>query len=172
VQDKENQGFSYEAADASFDLLVRRHVGAFARSSCSTTTASMAWAPRATRKDLVEATVKLSVRGPAAPVRGRGPRPGGCPQPGADRRPAAVISALTVLHLVDYKVRVVNSADGTAAKVRVLIEHEFQGRTLGTVGVSENIIEASWNALVEAIEYALSDREPSGASGLLGRAKG
>ena len=52
--------------------------------------------------------------------------------------------------------RVVDSADGTAAKVRVLIEHQLHGRSIGTVGVSENIIEASWKALVEGLEYALT----------------
>ena len=122
-------------------------------------------------KDLVEATVKLSVKGQLrlCVAEGHGP---------VDALNQALIAALlpsyptlTVLHLVDYKVRVVNSADGTAAKVRVLIEHEYQGRILGTVGVSENIIEASWNALVEAIEFALSDREPSAAAGRLGSAK-
>jgi 2-isopropylmalate synthase len=53
---------------------------------------------------------------------------------------------------VDYKVRVVNSADGTAAKVRVLIEHGYDGMRFATVGVSENVIEASWQALVDAID--------------------
>ena len=62
---------------------------------------------------------------------------------------------LAELHLTDYKVRVVDSKAGTAAQVRVLIEHQFKGRTFGTVGVSENVIEASWDALVEGIECAL-----------------
>jgi 2-isopropylmalate synthase len=168
VQDKENQGFSYEAADASFDLLVRRHVGAFAPAFVLHHYRTHGLGTPGETKDLVEATVKLSVQGELrlCVAEGHGP---------VDALNQALIAALLpsypslkVLHLVDYKVRVVNSADGTAAKVRVLIEHEFQGRTLGTVGVSENIIEASWNALVEAIEYALSDREPSGASGVAG----
>jgi 2-isopropylmalate synthase len=59
------------------------------------------------------------------------------------------------IHLTDYKVRVVNSQAGTAAKVRVFIEFQDDGKTWTTVGVHENIIEASWKALVEAIEYKL-----------------
>ena len=59
------------------------------------------------------------------------------------------------IHLTDYKVRVVNSEAGTAAKVRVFIEFQDKDRTWTTVGVHENIIEASWKALVEAIEYKL-----------------
>ena len=59
------------------------------------------------------------------------------------------------MRLVDYKVRVVNSEAGTAARIRVMIESADKEETWGTVGVSENIIEASWLALVDAIEYKL-----------------
>jgi 2-isopropylmalate synthase len=59
------------------------------------------------------------------------------------------------IKLTDYKVRVVNSQAGTAAKVRVFIEFQDEDKTWTTVGVHENIIEASWKALVEAIEYKL-----------------
>jgi 2-isopropylmalate synthase len=62
---------------------------------------------------------------------------------------------LAEMHLVDYKVRVINSEAGTAAGVRVVIESRDQHDIWGTVGVSENIIEASWIALVDAIEYKL-----------------
>ena len=62
---------------------------------------------------------------------------------------------LTEMHLVDYKVRVVNSEAGTAARIRVVIESKDRNSVWGTVGVSENIIEASWIALVDAIEYKL-----------------
>ena len=57
--------------------------------------------------------------------------------------------------MTDYKVRVVNSEGGTGAKVRVTIEFQDEKKTWTTVGVNENIIEASWKALVEAIEYKL-----------------
>ena len=57
--------------------------------------------------------------------------------------------------LADFKVRVMDAKGGTAAKVRVLIESKDKNRVWGTVGVSENIIEASWEALVDSIEYKL-----------------
>jgi 2-isopropylmalate synthase len=57
--------------------------------------------------------------------------------------------------LIDYKVRVVNSEAGTAARIRVIIESSDHQDVWGTIGVSENIIEASWLALVDAIEYKL-----------------
>jgi 2-isopropylmalate synthase len=62
---------------------------------------------------------------------------------------------LAEMQLVDYKVRVVNAREGTAARVRVVIESRDGGDVWGTVGVSENIIEASWLALVDSIEYKL-----------------
>ena len=60
------------------------------------------------------------------------------------------------MQLVDYKVRVVNSEAGTAARIRVIIESQDGDEVWGTVGVSENIIEASWIALVDALEYKLA----------------
>ncbi|MGD0077879.1 MAG: alpha-isopropylmalate synthase regulatory domain-containing protein, partial [Sedimentisphaerales bacterium] len=59
------------------------------------------------------------------------------------------------MHLIDYKVRVVNAREGTAARVRVVIESRDKTDIWGTVGVSENIIEASWLALVDSVEYKL-----------------
>ena len=66
---------------------------------------------------------------------------------------------LNEMTLVDYKVRVINSTEGTAARVRVVIESRDAEETWSTVGVSENIIEASWLALVDAIEYKLCKDE-------------
>ena len=63
------------------------------------------------------------------------------------------------MRLVDYRVRVVNSEAGTAARIRVVIESADSQQVWGTVGVSENIIEASWMALVDAIEYKLHREE-------------
>ena len=60
------------------------------------------------------------------------------------------------MHLVDYKVRVINARAGTAARVRVVIESQDNDDVWGTVGVSENVIEASWLALADAFEYKLA----------------
>ena len=73
-------------------------------------------------------------------------------------------------HLTDYKVRVVNARAGTAARVRVIIESGDHEGTWGTVGVSENIIEASWEALVDSVEYKLlKDTEKNDANKPSGR---
>jgi len=63
--------------------------------------------------------------------------------------------SLKDMKLVDYKVRVINPRSGTAAKVRVIIESQDKENIWNTVGVSENVIEASWYALVDSIEYKL-----------------
>ena len=66
---------------------------------------------------------------------------------------------------MDYKVRVINSAEGTAARVRVVIESRDEGDIWSTVGVSENIIEASWLALVDSVEFKLFKDEGGIGSG-------
>ena len=77
---------------------------------------------------------------------------------------------LNDLHLVDYKVRVINSEAATAAKVRVLIQSEDRDEDWGTVGVDENIIEASWIALLDSFEYKLwKDEKKSPSSAGKGR---
>jgi 2-isopropylmalate synthase len=63
---------------------------------------------------------------------------------------------LKEMYLLDYKVRVVNSEAGTAARIRVNIESTDQQHAWGTIGVSENLIEASWLALTDAFEYKLA----------------
>ncbi len=67
--------------------------------------------------------------------------------------------AIRDMQLVDYRVRVVNSREATAARVRVVIESRDSNRHWGTIGVSENIIDASWLALVDSIEYKLLSKE-------------
>jgi 2-isopropylmalate synthase len=159
VQNRENAGYSYEAADGSFDLLVRRHVGAWRPAFDLLYYRVHGIGTAGDAADVIEATVKLRVKGEErlCAAEGNGP---------VDALSHALMSALTpafpvlsALKLIDYKVRVVDSGDGTAAKVRVLIEHRNEQQRFGTVGVSENIIEASWIALVEAIDYVVLTAE-------------
>ena len=64
-----------------------------------------------------------------------------------------------LMHLVDFKVRVMDGRDGTSAKVRVLIESRDQDKIWSTIGVSEDIIEASWQALADSVQYKLTNDE-------------
>ena len=109
----------------------------------------------------VEATVKVTVNGVTRLCAAEGDGPVDALSHALREALLPHFPQLVDLHLTDYKVRVVDSADGTAAKVRVLIEHQLYGQPIGTVGVSENIIEASWKALVEGLEYALAQAPQS-----------
>ena len=156
----ESEGYQFEAAEASFDLLIRRTLGGkWYRKLWDLDHYRCVIFKRAAEAGPVdtEAIVKLSVnRKPAHTVAaGHGP---------VDSLHAALCAALRphypcvdALHLVDYKVRVVNTAAETAAKVRVMIDWSDATGTayFGSVGVSENIIDASWLALVDAVEYKI-----------------
>ena len=163
VQDMENEGYSFEAAEASFDLLVRRHVGAYRPAFEQQYYRVHGIGTAGPVTDLVEATVKVAVGGATQLCVAEGHGPIDALSHALRDALATAYPALEDLQLVDYKVRVVNSADGTAAKVRVLIESRHHHRRFGTIGVSENIIEASWKALVEAVEYTLLSAEDQSA---------
>ncbi len=176
VQELEHQGYSFEAADGSFDLLVRRHlgrlqpafdlkyyrvhgIGTAARSrSVSAGAPSASAGPPSWRSgdDAVEATVKLDVGGHTRLCAAEGNGPVDALSHALRQALEGAFPVLARMTLTDYKVRVVNSADGTGARVRVLIEHEIERRRFNTIGVHANIIEASWQALVDAIDYAVA----------------
>ena len=150
----ENQGYQFEAAEASFDLLVKRCAGTF-KHHFDRLKYHVEVASDQHGEMVTEATVKVDVGGSIRHEVGEGDGP-------VNALDAALRKALTdrypqlqEMHLVDYKVRVVNSEAGTAARIRVVIESADGKHVWGTVGVSENIIEASWIALVDAIEYKL-----------------
>jgi 2-isopropylmalate synthase len=152
IQDREAQGYSYEAADASFDLLVRRQLGEWKPAFALHYYRVHGIGTEGSAASFVEATVKLSVDGGVRLCVAEGNGPVDALSHALDLALAPAFPELSRLQLVDYKVRVVNSVDGTGAKVRVLIEHRFDEVRYATVGVSENIIEASWQALVDAID--------------------
>jgi len=161
LQEHENAGYSYEAADGSFDLLVRRHVGSWKPAFELDYYRVHGIGTASNDDDLVEATVKLRARGVPRLCAAEGNGPVDALSHALRAALADAFPELAALHLVDYKVRVVNSADGTSARVRVLIEHTFDGQRFGTLGVHANVIEASWRALVEAVEYVVNLREDS-----------
>lgn len=154
---RENMGYSYEAAETSFELVVRRVVGTLPVPFQLIHYRIHGLGTPDDNAALVEATVKVRIGDDTRLTVSEGHGPVDALSQALRLALEPFFPHITQLGLIDYKVRVVNSSDGTAAKVRVLIEHRWQGRTLGTVGVNENIIEASWEALIEAVEYALAD---------------
>ena len=154
VQELENEGYQFEAADGSFDLLVKKLMGTY-RPFFELVKYRIAVEKRATGEIVTEATVKLRVGDKTEHVVGEGDGPVNALDGALRKSLEHFYPCIGDVHLIDYKVRVVNAKAGTAARVRVIIESMDKNSIWGTVGVSENIIEASWQALVDSVEYKL-----------------
>jgi 2-isopropylmalate synthase len=154
VQDLEHAGYEFEAAEASFDILVKRLIGQY-----------QPWFERLHYRvniehdretaPITEATVKLRVGSSVEHTVSEGDGPVNALDGALRKALLPHYPNLQYMSLVDYKVRVVNARAGTAARVRVVIESQDARDVWGTVGVSENIIEASWIALCDSFEYKL-----------------
>ncbi len=154
LQAKELAGYKFEGADASFELFMKKHLKKY--SPFFTLEGFRVHTEKKAEGDAcAEATVHIIVKGDrqfsAADSIG--------PVEALDKALRNALTkfypALKNMHLTDYKVRVLDTKDATAARVRVLIESQDEHDTWSTVGVHENIIEASWEALVDSIEYKL-----------------
>ena len=154
LQLKEQAGYQYEAADASFELFMQRHLKKY-KPFFILEGFKVSTEKRFDGKLFAEASVRLKVNGEEkfSGAQGDGP---------VDALDHALRGALNKfyptlkdMHLTDYKVRVLNTKDATAAKVRVLIESQDAKDAWTTIGVDENIIQASWEALTDSIEYKL-----------------
>ncbi len=154
VQELENEGYQFDAAEASFDLLIQKVAGtyqpAFERLHYRVSVVTDEGGDPST-----EATIKLRVRGQMRHVVAKGDGPVNALDTALRSALSAAYPSLADMHLVDYKVRVINSSKGTAARVRVVIGSADEDDVWSTVGVSENLIEASWLALVDSVEYKL-----------------
>ncbi|MBN1973230.1 MAG: citramalate synthase [Sedimentisphaerales bacterium] len=154
VQELENQGYQFESADGSFDLLVKKIIGSY-RPSFDLIKYNVTVEKPASGHIFTEATIKLKVGDKIEHVVGEGDGPVNALDAALRKALGNFYPGLKDVHLIDYKVRVVNAKAGTAAKVRVIIESRDKNSIWGTVGVSENIIDASWQALVDSVEYKL-----------------
>ena len=154
VVDLENQGYQFEAAEASFDLLVKRSVGTF-KPHFERISYHVNVETDRSGQVTTEATVKLWVGGGIRHEVAEGDGPVNALDAALRKALQSTFPTLDTMRLVDYKVRVINSEAATAAAVRVIIETEDDQGVWGSVGVSENVIEASWMALVDSIEYKL-----------------
>jgi 2-isopropylmalate synthase len=150
----EAEGYQFEAAEATFDLLVRKVAGTF-RPHFERVKYHVGTAIEGEGLPVTEATIKVRFDGRERHEVAEGDGPVNALDAALRKALHGSFPSLRDMRLIDYKVRVVNSEAGTAARIRVFIESSDQHDTWGTVGVSENVIEASWLALVDAIEYKL-----------------
>jgi len=163
VVSMEHAGYQFEAAEASFDLLIKKSTGQF-RPHFERINYHVNIETDAQGRSVTEATVKIRVGDQMRHEVAEGDGPVNALDAAIRKALNGVYPTLAKMRLVDYKVRVINSEAGTAAGVRVVIESADETDSWGTVGVSENIIEASWLALVDSYEYKLCKDEEQQAS--------
>ncbi len=166
IKELENQGFQFEGAEASVELLIRRTQPDYEppfelldfhvlirnhpdRAGWDVTGSNMA----------AEATVKVRVGDQVMHTAADGNGPVNALDAAVRKALLPIYPELAGVHLTDYKVRILDGETGTAAQTRVLIDSSNSHRSWSTVGSSTNIIEASWQALVDSLEYAMLDRD-------------
>ena len=158
LKEREHRGYHYEAADASFELLLRKESGRY-EPLFRLESFRVLVEKREDGKVITEATIKVWVDGERYLRTAEGNGPVNALDEalrGAiiDRHPH-----LADIELTNYKVRILDEHHGTGAVTRVLLDSSDGEREWGSIGVSENIIEASWEALVDSLEYAFQPRE-------------
>ncbi|MEB3100229.1 citramalate synthase [Ferviditalea candida] len=160
IKDLEHQGYQFEGADASLELLLRQASGQLEEAF---TLESFKLLVEKSRDQSVvsEAIIRLNVQGENVYAAAEGNGPVNALDNALRKALVQYYPDIEKMHLSDYKVRVLDDKDATAAKVRVLIESSDSENTWSTVGVSPNVIEASWQALIDSIRYALHGKTKS-----------
>ncbi|MCM3747152.1 citramalate synthase [Paenibacillus pasadenensis] len=164
IKDLEHQGYQFEAADASLELLLRDAFGGL--EEVFAVESFKILLEKTSHGMVTEAIVKLRVGSETVYTAAEGNGPVNALDNALRKALLPFYPRINDIHLADYKVRVLDEKDATAAKVRVLIESSDFSSSWNTVGVSGNVIEASWEALLDSIRYALlgMDRMESGGS--------
>ena len=154
VKELEQRGYTFDAADASFELLLRREL-----EEASDYAEVESWRimidARGGDDALSESTVKALAGGRRIVATGEGNGPVNALDQGLRQALTVVYPEVERIELIDYKVRILDAEHGTDATTRVLIEHSDDHTSWTTVGVAPNIVEASWEALLDGITYGL-----------------
>ncbi|MCX7816819.1 MAG: citramalate synthase [Syntrophales bacterium] len=158
IKKLEDEGFSFDAADGSLSLLVKKLAGQF-REPFTLERFSVISSKTANHPSHAQAVIKISVGDEEELTAAEGNGPINALDNALRKALLKFYPRLKEMHLTDFKVRIVEGSEGTAAKVQVSIESQDGEETWSTIGVSENIIEASWFALVDSIHYKLEKDE-------------
>ena len=154
IKHLEHEGFTFEAAEASVELMLHR-----LRTNYVQPFELVDYFVIAERRKnsglLSEATVKVKVNGEVKFVAAEGNGPVNALSTALRSALSGIYPVLKTVRLIDYKVRILDSGNGTSAQIRVLITFQGGGHVWTTVGASTNIIDASWRALSDSLEYAL-----------------
>ncbi len=155
IKDLEYRGYSFEAADASLEIMLRKEMGTY-EPFFALESFRCLMEKREDGQVTTEATIKVHVGDERFIATAEGNGPVNALDGALRLAIGRFYPHLSEIELTDFKVRVLDEKKGTAAVTRVLIESADGEKSWGTVGVSENIIEASWEALVDSIEYGLA----------------
>jgi len=154
LKELEHQGYQFEGAEGSFELMILKAMQTY-QPLFKLEGFRLIVEKRAGGQLYSEATIKVQVADRQVHTAAEGNGPVNALDNALRKALEEVYPALKKIKLMDFKVRVLDGADGTSSQVRVLIESRDDRKAWGTVGVSPNIIEASWQALVDSIEYGL-----------------
>ncbi|MFC1816679.1 citramalate synthase [Thermodesulfobacteriota bacterium] len=152
----EQEGYQFDVADGSFKILVEKFTQQF-KPLFELESFRVTVEKDKDHPCSAHATVKISVEGKQEITAAEGKGPVSALDNALRKALDSFFPQLDAMHLVDFKVRVIDGRDGTAAKVRVMIASRDQDRIWNTIGVSEDIIEASWQALADSFHYKLSE---------------
>jgi 2-isopropylmalate synthase len=155
TKELESQGYEFQAAEASFELLIQEALGKKKKNFQLVGFRVIDEKRKEGEAPISEATIQVRVDGELEHAAAMGNGPVNALDQALRRALTKFYPALKQVELLDYKVRVLSSGEGTGAVVRVLIESGDGKDRWGTVGVSHNVIEASWQALVDSIDYKL-----------------
>jgi len=160
----EAEGYLYEGAEASFEILLKKSMGRHRKAFDLVGFRVIDEKRTESEEPIAEATIMVRVDGVVEHTAAIGDGPVNALDAALRKALEKFYPAIRDVRLVDFKVRVLSGQEGTASRVRVLIESTDGIESWGTVGVSENIIQASWEALVDSIEFKLlRDEEKSSA---------
>ncbi|MDZ7657958.1 citramalate synthase [Fodinibius sp.] len=157
LKEMENNGYQFEAAEASFELLVKKMKDQY-EEFFSLEGFRIIVEKNISGTSRTEATIRLSVNGQMEHCAAEGSGPVHALDKALRKAMHRFYPEIADMHLQDYKVRVLNQRDGTDAQVRVLIDSAHPQDSWTTVGVSRNIIDASWEALSDSFNYYLSQQ--------------
>ncbi len=155
IKDLESQGYEFEAAEGSFELLIQEALGRKKKNFRLVGFRVIDEKRNEAEPPISEATIMVEVDGTMEHAAAMGNGPVNALDQALRRALTKFYPSLKEVELLDYKVRVLSSGEGTGASVRVLIESGDKKDQWGTVGVSHNVIEASWQAVVDSIDYKL-----------------
>jgi 2-isopropylmalate synthase len=154
LQSLEMKGYHFEAAEASFELLLKKHLGKV-KEFFKLENLRVVVNKDTEKTASTEAIIKLRVKGKIEHTAAEGDGPVNALDNALRKALLQYYPSLSSMHLSDFKVRVLGEKEGTAAQVRVMIQSQDESGSWSTMGVSENIIEASWQALSDSVEYKL-----------------